>query len=129
MSRDERLGDKMPARKTDKFSEMKAGSSHLSEEWHEMEPTSPRMSEKWVEQHPSTGRMSEKWDEFENTSNVMGGAQWDVLKQEKRVDPYAMHHSDGNLKTPFKPMAKQKADGGKVERSTQHNEFGSTREI
>lgn len=128
MSRDERLGDRMPDRKNVKWGEMKAGESHLSDEWHDMEPSSVRMSEKWVEMHESKGQMSEKWVDMENPTNVMGGAQWDVMKQEGREDPYSMHPSSGDRTVGMKPMAKQKPDV-KVERATQHNEFGSTREI
>lgn len=115
----------MPNRKNVKWGEMKAGESHLSEEWHDMEPSNGHMSDKWIEQHPSKGHMSDKWDNFENPSD---DGKWHVMKQEKRDDPYAMEPSEGNRTQPFKPMAKVKPDN-KVGRSTQHNEFGSTREI
>lgn len=129
MARDERLGDKMPDRKPVKWGNMKAGESHLSEEWHDMTPSSGHMSEKWVEQHPSVARMSEKWVDIEAGSTDFSD-KWHEMKQDRRMDPYAMHSSNGDKDTPFKPMKKEHNEkDGKVERSTQHNEFGSTREI
>lgn len=118
------IGD-MPNRKNVKWGEMKAGESHLSDEFHDMEPSRGHMSEKWVDIQPSKARMSEKWVDMENPSE---GDKWDVMKQEGRDDPYSMHPSSGEREQPFKPMKKEKPDN-KVERATQHNEFGSTREI
>lgn len=122
------MGDKMPDRKNDKFSEMRAGESHLSEEWHDMEPSSGHTSEKWVGMEPSKGRMSEKWDHFSNETNGMGGGKWDNMVNEKRTDPYAMHHSNGDRTVGMKSMKKQTPDN-KDGRAIQHTEFGSTREI
>lgn len=127
MSRDERLGDKMPNSKPVKWGEMRAGESHLSDEWHEMHHSEPRMSEKWVDQHPSKGLMSEKWVE-QHPGSTDFSDKWHEMKQEKRMDPYEMHHSAGTLATPFKPMKKETPDN-KIERKTQHTEFGSTREL
>lgn len=127
MARDERLGDKMPGSKPVKWGAMVAGESHLSDEWHEMHPSSPLMSEKWVEQHPSSGTMSDKWVEME-ASSTPDSDKWHDMKQEGRMDPYAMHHSAGDRSQSFKKMSKETPDN-KAERKTEHNQFGSTREI
>jgi len=127
MARDERLGDKMPDRRSVKWGEMKHGESHLSDEWHDMVPSEPKMSEKWVDIEPSSPRMSERWVEIEAGESKLSD-KWHEMRQEKRVDPYAMHSSDGDRTQPFKPMAKEKPDN-KAERASQHTEFGKTREI
>lgn len=127
MTRDERLGDKMPVRRPAKWVSMVAGASHLSEEWHEMEPSEPLMSEKWVEQHPSSPLMSEKWVDQHPSEPTMS-EEWVEMKQSHRMDPYAMHSSEGDRSVGMKDMKKESPDN-KVERKTQHNEFGSTREI
>lgn len=118
----------MPVRRGQKWAGMEAGESTLSNEWHGMEPSDPRFSEKWVDMTPQPAKMSEKWVEMENPSDGMGGTQWNEMKQEGRMDPYAMHHSDGNRSVGMKDMKKQVPDN-KRERKTQHDAFGSTREI
>lgn len=125
--RTEKLGDRMPDRRSVKWGEMKAGESHLSEEWHDMMPSEPRMSEKWVDQKPSSPLMSEKWVDMEASMPKMS-EEWVGIETSSRRDPYAMNPSDGNRSQPFKAMSKEKADN-KVERKTQHTEMGSTREI
>lgn len=120
------IGD-MPSRKNVKWGAMTAGDSNLSDEWHGMEPSTVHSSEKWVDQKPSSPLMSEKWVDIEAGSAP--DDEWHEMKQDRRVDPYSMFPSEGNKPTPFKSMKKEKADGGKVERKTQHTEFGSTREI
>ena len=94
----------------------------------EMEAAPARFSEKWDGMKDSPARMSEKWDDMENPSNTMGGNEWDVMKQDKRIDPYSMAPETGNHTHKMKEMSKETPDN-KVERKTQHNEFGSTREI
>lgn len=112
----------MPNRKNVKWGEMKAGESHLSEEWHDMEAGASK--ENWDTLEPSKPRMSEKWVDMENPSD---DGKWFTMKQEGREDPYAMNSSDGNRTQPFKPMKKEAPDN-KVERKNQHTEFGTTRE-
>lgn len=126
MARDERLGDKMPVHRAAKWGSMDAGDSHLSEEFHDMIPSSPQMSEKWVDMTPSTPQTSEKWVGMEAGTPM--GDQWHELKQGQRIDPYAMHSSNGGRTQPFKEMKKETPDN-KAERKTQHSELGSTREI
>lgn len=126
---DSRLGDKMPDRRIGRFSDMKAGPSHLSEEWHEMHPNEAMMSEKWVDQKPSAARMSEKFVE-QMPSKELGSDKWHSMDQESRKDPYAMFPSAGDRTQPMNKSKSTKPSGaGKVERSNQHTEFGSTREI
>lgn len=115
-----------PNRKNVKWGSMTAGDSHLSDEWHGMEPSSGHMSEKWVSQEPSAPRMSEKWVEIE-TGGSPNSDKWHDMKQEGREDPYTMNPSTGDRTQPFKAMKKETPDN-KVERKTQHTEFGSTRE-
>ena len=127
MSKDERLGDKFPAHHNVKWGAMKAGESHLSEEWHDVKSGESPTTDKWDDMTPSKGHMSERYVEME-AGHAPDSDKWHEMKQEKRMDPYAMHSSDGERETPFKPMAKEKADN-KVERPNQHTEFGTTREI
>lgn len=126
MRKDERLGDKFPAHHNVKWGSMEAGESTLSDEWHDMNPSSPKMSEKWVDIEPSKARMSEKYVEIE--AGASPDNEWHEMKQERRIDPYSMSPSEGDRPTAFKPMTKE-SQSNKVERKTQHNEFGSTREI
>lgn len=129
MRNDSRLGDKMPDRKAVKFGDMKAGNSTLSEEWHEMHPSNPNMSEKWVDQKPSSPRMSQKWVDLE-TAGTMFSDKFHAMEQGGRKDPYAMFPSAGDRTEPAPKGKPTKASGaGKYDRSTQHTEFGSTREI
>lgn len=113
----------MPNRKNVKWGEMKAGESHLSDEWHDMD--AGHSKENWDDLTPSKARMSEKWVDMENPSD---DGKWFEMKQEGREDPYAMFPNSGDRKQPFKPMKKETPDN-KVERKTQHSELGSTREI
>ena len=128
MAKYERLGDKMPGHRPSKWASMVPSESHLSEEWHDMKAGESPTTDKWDDMERSKGHMSEKWEEMEAGTSPETD-KWHEMKQERRVDPYAMHSSDGERETPFKPMAKEKADGGKVERPNQHTEFGTTREI
>ena len=126
---DSKLGDKMPDRKAVKFGDMKAGASHLSDEWHEMHPSEEVMSGKWDEQHPSAARMSEKWVPLEAAASLFSD-QFHSMEQGTRKDPYSMFPSAGDRTQPAPKGKSTKAEGaGKYERSTQHTEFGSTREI
>ena len=117
----------MPDTKDPKWGAMKAGESHLSEEWHDMNPSSGHMSEKWVDMEHSSGHMSEKWIEMEAGSSDFSD-RWHEMKQEGRMDPYAMHPSTGDRTVGMKEMKKEKPEIAS-ERSIQHTEFGSTREI
>lgn len=93
----------MPTHRGGKFSEMRAGSSHLSEEWHDMEASECHSSEKWIEQHPSKGHMSEKWIEME--AGEAKGNEWHEMKQEGRPDPYSMAPSEGYRTVGFKKQS------------------------
>jgi len=128
MTKDNRLGDSFPPRKNVKWGELKHGESHLSNEWHGMSPSTEHTSQKYVEMEPSAGHTSDKWVE-QNAGNSPASDKWHEMKHEGRIDPYSMQHSDGDRKEA--PMVKQSKSNmdNKVERSTQHNEFGSTREI
>ncbi|MHB8603596.1 MAG: hypothetical protein ACYC9R_13255 [Nitrosotalea sp.] len=58
------------------------------------------------------------------------GNQFHEMKQSHRDDPYSLAPSEGNR--PLKSQVGGKSpreEAGKYDRSTQHNEFGSTREI
>lgn len=125
--KDERLGDTMPTHRNVKWGSMVPGESHLSDEFHGMEASAPKMSEEWVEQEPSKGHMSDKWVEME-AGNSPESDKWHGMKQEKRVDPYSMAPNYEDREVGMKEMKKEKADN-RVNRPSQHTEFGSTREI
>ena len=125
--KDSRLGDKMPDRKAVKWGDMRPSAPQMSEEWVDMDASTSPTTDKWDDLKPSKGNMSEKWVDIATSGE--DNPQWNEMKHEKRQDPYSMAPSAGDRGEHFKPMKKEKADGGKVERSTQHNEFGSTREI
>ena len=126
---DSKLGDKFPDSRNVKWGAMKAGASHLSEEWHDLIPSDPKMSEKWVDQKPSAPQMSEKWTDLETLGSEFSD-KWASMEQGGRKDPYSMFPSAGDRTQPAAKGKSTKAEGaGKYERSTQHTEFGSTREI
>lgn len=117
---------KFPGSKSPKWGSMDAGSSHLSDEFNPMEASSEKMSGKWDDQSPSPARMSEKWVEMEAGASKFSD-EFAVMKQDGREDPYSMNPSSSDRTQPFKAMKKETPDN-KVERKTQHTEFGSTRE-
>lgn len=127
MKRESRLGDSMPNRRNVKWGEMRAGESYLSEEWHEMHPSEEILSGKWDEQHPSSPRMSEKWVDMSRGESELSD-KWHSMEQEGRKDPYSMSPSEGDRTQGFKNMPKEKPET-RVGRSSQHNEFGKSREI
>lgn len=124
MARDSKLGDKMPDTRDPKWGSMVAGKSHLSDEYSDMVSTGD--DGKWYELNSSLPRMSEKWVDVATEGEL--NPQWNELKQDKRDDPYQMAPSDGKRPQPFKESKNAKPNT-RVSRSTQHTEFGSTREI
>lgn len=116
----------MPNNRDPKWGAMKSGTPHMPQEWETMDASECHTSEKWIEQNPSSPRMSEKFVDME--AGEPKGNEWHEMKQEGRVDPYSMAPSEGDRSIGMKAMAKVKPDN-KVGRATQHNEFGSTREI
>lgn len=91
--KDSRLGDRMPNTRDPKWGAMKAGESHLSDEWHGMEPSSGHMSDRYESMTPSKGHMSDRWVEMESEGS---NEEWNEMRQEKRIDPYAMAPSSGD---------------------------------
>lgn len=117
----------MPDRRSVKWGDMTSGTPHMPEKWEHMEAGDTSFSDKWHELEHTPAHMSEKWDIFTDNSTEFSD-RWHEMKQEKRIDPYAMHSSDGNRAQPTKSTPKESISN-KVGRATQHTEFGSTREI
>ena len=95
MAKDERLGDKMPGHRPSKWASMIPGESHLSEEWHDMKAGESPTTDKWDDMERSKGHMSEKWEEMEAGTSPETD-KWHEMKQDRRIDPYEMHSSDGD---------------------------------
>lgn len=99
----------------EKWNEMRAGKSHLSNEWHEMDASEPKLSDKWDEQHPSKARMSEKWVEMNPGKSELSDRFHDMT-QEGRAGKFEGMTRGGERTQGFIKQDNGKSDGGTVER-------------
>lgn len=122
----------MPDTREPKWGEMTPGGprhmpmNEMSDKWHDMDPSDQKTSAKWEDMEPSKARTSQKWVDIETEGKL--NPKWNDMVQTERDDPYSMAPSAVDRKQHFKESPKIKPET-RVQRPTQHTEFGSTTDL